>query len=132
MSPEQKQQLQEVFEANPSLEAVYQTTDGQCFAQHNSAINHEMLVQGVGRLNEDQQPVFVRKTDVVGNITPPAPPKTGGEQKKEYSAAAEKELIGQIEAAETVEAVEALIAGITWKKVLKAAAAKSEELKTKS
>ena len=132
MSPEQKQQLQEVFEANPSLEAVYQTTDGQCFAQHNSAINHEMLVQGVGRLNEDQQPVFVRKTDVVGNITPPAPPKTGGEPNEltpaQLAQQQAKALVAKIEAATTVEEVDALIAGITWKSVLKAAEANKAEL----
>src|SRR3990172_2510922 len=125
MSPEAQIKVKKVFESNPQLTQVIVTSDGQCFTHGNIAANHAGSLKDTSMVTVHRSQVL---TVVVGentqpqDETPPAPPKTGGEQKKEYSAAAEKELIGQIEAAETVEAVEALIAGITWKKVLKAAA----------
>ena len=133
MTPERKQKLQDVFDANPKLDELYVCEDDQAFATNHSARNHATTIAGTARLNEGQEPVVVTRTELtVVAKTTPAPPKTGGEPEEltpaQLAQQQAKALVAKVEAAATVEEVDALIAGITWKSVLKAAEARKAEL----
>jgi hypothetical protein len=129
MSPEAYAKVKKAFESNPEVNQFVVTSDGQCFTHGNTAANHagslkDTSMETVHRSHfEKEVPVVVGESST-GSDTE----GTGGETKPVYSAAAEKELIASVNAAETVEAVDQLTEGITWKKVLKAAEKRKAEL----
>lgn len=109
MNPTQKKAVKEVFDSNPGIDELFVTEDNQCFTNNHSAVEHTRSF--LGRYpNPEEMPKQVSRPDIA---------------EKQAKA---QEVIDQIKAAESVEAVYALIEGDERTTVQKAAEARIEEL----
>lgn len=112
---ERKKVAEEIFEANPTINEVHVTSDGQAFTTENSGINHEMEISGKRQLNDVDLPVKFERQAKAEKADAP----------KKLTA---EELIVKIGECTTKEEVEAVVGSDNRATVTKAAEAKIKEI----
>lgn len=105
MNKENQKQIATAFAANPDVKTFHVTRDGQCFHSWHGANEHS---KSLGTSDEDRKVEEVKRED--------------------YVTEGKKTLLEQIEDAQTIEEVEALIKINSPKAAKDAAQAKIEKL----